>query len=128
VLFSKTKLIVVMDNPIIQTDLAQVLNKLDGKFDSLEAKFDSKFDSLETKFDQKIDKLGEKIDKLDDKIGKLEVGQVETKGNIKALEAQSDQLEKRIGNVEFASRGILIGISVIVLGGFAMFFGMANKF
>ncbi|PSB10759.1 hypothetical protein C7B62_08065 [Pleurocapsa sp. CCALA 161] len=117
-----------MDNPIIQTDLAQVLNRLDGKFDSFEAKFDRKFDSLEAKFDQKIDKLGEKIDKLDDNIGKLEVGQVEIKGNIKVLEAQSDQLDKRIGNVEFASRGILIGISVIVLGGFAMFFGMANKF
>ena len=46
-----------MENPIIQTDLAQVLNKLDSK-----------------------------IDKLDEKIDKLATGQVEIKGDIKALD------------------------------------------
>jgi chromosome segregation ATPase len=116
-----------MDNPTIQTDLGQVLNKLDGKFDSLEEKFDKKFDSLEEKFDKKFDKIELKIDKLGEKIDKLEIDQTEIKGEIKALETKTEQLNIRVGNVEFAVRGVLIGLAVIVLGGFAMFFWMSSK-
>lgn len=94
-----------MDNPIIQTDLVQVLDKLDNKFDRLETK----------------------IDKLDEKIDKLEIGQTEIKGNIKALEVKTEQLDKRMGNVEFGIRGILIGLIVFIFGGFAMFFWTSNK-
>jgi hypothetical protein len=92
------KLIIAMENPTIQTDLAQILNKLDSK-----------------------------IDKLDEKIDKLAIGQVEIKGDIKtldqrlsgeikALDVKTEQLNTRVGNVEFAVRGVLIGIAVIVLG------------
>lgn len=94
-----------MDNPIIQTDLVQVLDKLDSKFDRLEAK----------------------IDKLDEKIDKLEIGQTEIKGNIKALEVKTEQLDKRMGNVEFGIRGILVSLIVVLFGGFAMFFWTSNK-
>ena len=109
-----------MDNPTIQTDLAQILNKLDGK-----------------------------IDRIDDRLGKLEIGQVEIKGEIKALDerlsgqikalderlsgeikaldTKTEQLNTRVGNVEFGIRGVLVGIAVTVLGGFAMFFWMASK-
>ena len=87
-----------MDNPTIQTDLAQILNKLENK-----------------------------IDKLDEKIEKLTIGQTEIKGEIKALDVKTEQLNTRVGNVEFAVRGVLVGLSVVVLGGFAMFFWMFNK-
>ena len=109
-----------MDNPVIQTDLAQILNKLDGK-----------------------------IDRIDDRLGKLEIGQVEIKGEIKALDerlsgqikalderlsgeikaldAKTEQLNTRVGNVEFGIRGVLVGIAVAVLGGLAMFFWMVSK-
>lgn len=87
-----------MDNPTIQTDLAQILNKLENK-----------------------------IDKLDEKIEKLTIGQTEIKGEIKALDVKTEQLNTRVGNVEFAVRGVLVGLSVVVLGGFAMFFWMSNK-
>ncbi len=109
-----------MENPIIQTDLAQILNKLDGKLDKLETKFDEKFDKLETKFDEKFDKLDEKVDKL-------AIGQAEIKGDVKALDVKTEQLNTRVGNVEFAVRGILIGLAVVVLGGFAMFFWMSRR-
>lgn len=98
-----------MDNPTIQTDLAQILNKLDSKIDKLDEKFDAKFD------------------KLDEKIEKLTIGQTEIKGEIKALDVKTEQLNTRMGNVEFAVRGVLIGLAVVVLGGFAMFFWMSNK-
>ncbi|MGL6340087.1 MAG: polyhedral envelope protein [Waterburya sp.] len=109
-----------MDNPTIQTDLAQILNRLENKIDKLDEKIDGKIDKLDEKIDGKIDKLDEKIDKLS-------LGQVEIKGDIKALDVKTDQLNTRVGNVEFAVRGILIGIAVIVFGGFAMFFWMSTK-
>ncbi len=87
-----------MDNPTIKTDLAQILNKLDGK-----------------------------MDKLDEKIDKLTIGQTEIKGEIKALDVKTEQLNTRVGNIEFAVRGVLIGLAVVVLGGFAMFFWMSSK-
>ena len=116
-----------MENPIIQTDLAQVLNKLDSKLDSLEEKFDKKFDSLEEKFDKKLDSLDSKIGKLDEKVDHITIGQTEIKGEIKALDVKTEQLNIRVGNIEFAVRGVLIGIAVVILGGFAMFFWMSNK-
>lgn len=108
-----------MTNPKIETDLAQILNKLD-----------TKFDKLSENVDQKIDKLDIKIDKLEQEVTELKtevkVGFAETKGEIKALNAQVAQLDKRITNSEFTNRGILIGIVVIILGGAAKFFGLVD--
>ena len=86
-----------MTNPKIEFDLADVLNKLDSK----------------------IDKLDGKIDHIQNEVSEI-------KGEIKAFNVKVDQLEKRIGNVEFASRGILIGIGVVILGGLAMVFGLGK--
>ena len=86
-----------MTNPKIEVDIGEILQKLDSK-----------------------------IDKLDGRFNKLEIGQEEIKGEIKALNVKVDQLEKRIGNVEFSSRGILIGIGVVILGGLAMVFGFGK--
>ena len=94
-----------MDNPVIQTDCAEVLKKLDGRFD----------------------KLDNRLDKIDERLNKLEVGQAEIKGDIKALDTKVEQLDKRVGNQEFTSRGILIGIVVIVLGGAAKLFGIVGN-
>lgn len=127
-----------MDNPTIQIDLAQILNKLDKKldnidekFDRLNEKFDGKFDKLEEKFDDKFDRLDkkfdEKFDKLEEKIESLTVGQTEIRGEVKALDIKTEQLNIRAGNVEFAVRSVLIGLTVVVFGGFAMFFWMSSK-
>ncbi|MEO1004549.1 MAG: hypothetical protein AAFW67_01600 [Cyanobacteria bacterium J06638_38] len=98
-----------MDNPVIQTDIADVLGQ-----------------------------INQKLDKIDDRLGKLEVGQAEIKGDlkavdeklsgqIKALDTKVDQLDKRVGNQEFTNRGILIGLIVVILGGAAKFFGMVGN-
>jgi chromosome segregation ATPase len=109
-----------MENPTIQTDLAQILNKLDSKIDKL---------------DEKIDKLaigqveikGE-IKTLDQRLsGEIKTLDQRLSGEIKALDVKTEQLNTRVGNVEFAVRGVLIGIAIIVLGGFAMFFWMSTK-
>lgn len=87
-----------MDNPVIQTDIADVLGQ-----------------------------INQKLDKIDDRLGKLEVGQAEIRGDIKALDTKVEQLDKRVGNQEFTNRGVLIGLIVVILGGAAKFFGMVGN-
>ena len=48
------------------------------------------------------------------------------KGDIKALDTKVEQLDKRVGNVEFSNRGILISLVVAVLGGAAKLFGLGS--
>jgi predicted nuclease with TOPRIM domain len=94
-----------MENPVIKTDLAELLNKLDRRFD----------------------KLDERLDKIDDRLNRLEIGQAEIKGDIKALDTKVDQLDKRVGNQEFTNRGVLVGLIIVILGGAAKFFGIVGN-
>lgn len=81
-----------MTNPIIETDLAEILKEI--------------------KADQK---------KLLEEVGSLKVGQAKLEGKIDALDeklsgrilsvdTKVDQLDKRLANQEFTNRGILIGL------------------
>jgi chromosome segregation ATPase len=105
-----------MENPVIQTNLAELLQKLDGRFDKLD-------DRLE-RIENRLTSLEVNQVKLE---GKLEASIAEIRGDIKALDTKVDQLEKRVGNQEFYNRGILIGIIVIVLGGAAKFLGLISN-
>ncbi len=91
-----------MSNPIIETDLAEILGQIN----------------------QKLDKLTEEVTELKTDV---KVGFAEVKGEIKALDAQVEQLDKRISNSEFTNRGILIGIVVIILGSTAKIFGLIGN-
>lgn len=91
-----------MSNPIIETDLAEILGQIN----------------------QKLDKLSGEVTELKTEV---KVGFAEVKGEIKALDAQVEQLDKRITNSEFTNRGILIGIVVIILGGAAKIFGLVGN-
>ena len=91
-----------MSNPIIETDLAQILGQIN----------------------QKLDKLSEEVSELKTEV---KVGFAEVKGEIKTLDAQVEQLDKRISNSEFTNRGILVGIVVIILGSVAKIFGLIGN-
>ena len=91
-----------MNNPIIETNLAEILGQIN----------------------QKLDKLSEEATELKTE---LKVGFAEIKGEIKTLDARVEQLDKRITNSEFTNRGILIGIVVLVLGGAAKLFGLIGN-
>jgi hypothetical protein len=95
-----------MTNPTIETDLAEILKEI--------------------KIDQK--KLLEELTSLKIEQGKevndLKLGQAKIEGKIDALDVKIDGLDKRIGNQEFLTRGIFVGISLIVLGGAAKLFGL----
>jgi chromosome segregation ATPase len=104
-----------MTNPKIETDLAQIL---------LEIKSDIK--SLDSKIEQRFEKIEQRFDKVDERLNKIEIGQADLKGEIKSLDTKTEQLEKRIGNIEFANRGILVGLVVVILGGAVKLFGSGN--
>ena len=91
-----------MSNPIIETDLAEILGQIN----------------------QKLDKVSEEVTELKTEV---KVGFAEVKGEIKTLDTQVEQLDKRITNSEFTNRGILIGIVVLVLGGAAKLFGLVGN-
>ena len=82
---------------IIETDLKEVLAKID----------------------QKLDKLDSRLDSISKDITDLKVGQPR-------LEEKVDGLSKRLDNQEFLSRGVLIGLIVTILGGFAKLFGFVG--
>lgn len=87
-----------MNNPKIEIDISEILQEI--------------------KTDQK---------KVLEEINNLKIGQSDIRGDIKSLNTKTDQLEKRVGNVEFAVRGVLIGLLIVILGGFAIFFWMGSK-
>ncbi|CCI21179.1 conserved hypothetical protein [Microcystis aeruginosa PCC 9809] len=68
-----------------------------------------------------------KIDKIDERLTKVEIGQSELKGEIKALDerltTEIKGLTARVANQEFTNRGILIALVVAILGGAAKLFG-----
>lgn len=87
-----------MENPVIQTNISEIFGEIKQELKS-----------------------------INERLGKLEIGQAEIKGEIKALDTKVEQLDKRIGNQEFTNRGILVGIVVIVLTGAAKFFGLVGN-
>jgi chromosome segregation ATPase len=102
-----------MSNPIIETDLAEILGHINQKLDKLS----EEVIGLKTKLSEEVTGLKTEV----------KVGFAEVKGEIKALDAQVEQLDKRITNSEFTNRGILIGIVVIILGGAAKIFGLVGN-
>lgn len=94
-----------MTNPIIQVDIAEVLKEI--------------------RDDQKklLEEFGNLKNDQTKEINSLKVGQAKIEGKIDALDVKIDQLDKRVANQEFFSRGIFGGIALIVLGGAAKLFG-----
>ena len=98
-----------MNNPVIETDLAEVLKEIRTD----QRKILEEVNNLKVGQAQ----LEGKIESLDEKLS----------GQIKTLDTKVDQLDKRISNVEFANRGIFIGLVVVIFGGAAKFFGFMGN-
>ena len=105
-----------MSNETVTYSLEAVLTRIEGKIDSLEKLIDDKIDSLENRID-------ERFDKIEDRLTKVEIGQAELKGDIKALDEKINGLTARVAYQEFTNRGILIALVVAILGGAAKLFG-----
>ncbi|MFM7353200.1 MAG: DUF4164 domain-containing protein, partial [Microcystis aeruginosa] len=79
----------------------------------------------------KIDSLqrdvNQKFDKIDERLTKVEIGQSEIRGDIKALDerltTEIKGLTTGVADQEFTNRGIFIALVVAILGGAAKLFG-----
>jgi chromosome segregation ATPase len=101
----------------IETDLKEILDKLDQKierqFTQLEQKMERQFTQLEQKIEQidqkmdrKFDQLDQKIERAQEDINKLQVGQAKIEGDIKALDNKGSVIQP-----------IITGITVAFVGG-----------
>ncbi len=86
-----------MNNPIIQTDLAEVLKKFDARFDKL---------------DNRFDKLDNRFDKLDDRLNKLEVGQARIEEKLESQEKIVTELKTSQKNQIWAL--IILALTAVV--------------
>lgn len=70
--------------------------------------------------------LKEILTKIDQKLETLSRDVTDLKVGVARLEEKVDGLSKRMDNQEFISRGVLIGLIVAILGGFAKLFGLVG--
>ena len=86
--------------------------------------------TLESDLKEILTKIDQKLDTLSRDVTDLKVGQARLEEKVdgleKRLESKLDGLGKRMDNQEFISRGVLIGLIVAILGGFAKLFGFVN--
>ena len=98
-----------MSNETVTYSLEAVLTRIEGKIDSLQRDVNQKFD------------------KIDERLTKVEIGQSEIRGDIKALDerltTEIKALTTRVAYQEFINRGIFIALVVAILGGAAKLFG-----
>ena len=98
-----------MSNETVTYSLEAVLTRIEGKIDSLQRDVNQKFD------------------KIDERLTKVEIGQSEIRGDIKALDerltTEIKGLTTRVAYQEFTNRGIFIALVVAILGGAAKLFG-----
>ena len=91
-----------MSNETVTYSLEAVLTRIDGKIDFLQRD-------------------------VNERLNKLEIGQSELRGDIKALDerltAEIKGLTARVAYQEFTNRVILIALVVAILGGAAKIFG-----
>jgi chromosome segregation ATPase len=98
-----------MAGETVTYSLEAVLTRIEGKIDSFEKRVDERFD------------------KVDERLTKLEIGQADLKGDIKALDEKINGLTARVAYQEFTNRGILIALVVAIIGGAAKVFGFIGN-
>jgi archaellum component FlaC len=79
-----------MAGETVTYSLESVLARIEGKIDSFEKR------------------VNERFDKVDERLTKLEIGQADLKGEVKALDEKINGLTARFAYQEFTNRGILI--------------------
>ena len=93
---------------------------------------------FEQKMDRQFAEVNQKLEKIDDRLNKLEIGQVEISGEIKALDEKLSGeirtldekvsgISKRMDNQEFIDRGILVSVIIALMGGAAKLFDLLPK-
>ncbi len=131
-----------MTNPVVQTDIAEVLGQINAKLDGIgdrlgklevgQAEIKGDIKALDERLSGQIkntdEKLSGQIKATDEKLsGQIKTLDEKVSGQKESSDTKADQLEKRISNQEFFNRIIGGSLVVSILGGIVSFFWMASK-
>jgi chaperonin cofactor prefoldin len=113
---------------IIETELKDVLSKLDQRLDRIEADLTIlKLGQVELKGDIKTldEKVSGDIKTLDEKVsGDIKTLDEKISGDIKTLNEKVSGVSKRLENLEFIIRSVIGGVVVAAVVGFAKYLGL----
>ncbi|MBD2308458.1 hypothetical protein H6G17_23570 [Chroococcidiopsis sp. FACHB-1243] len=76
-----------------------------------------------TRLETKINKISEDVSDIKTNLVRVEAG---LKGEIRVLDEKIDGIAKRVDTQEFINRGVVIGLVLAILGGFAKIFGFVS--
>ena len=122
----------------IETDLKEILGKLDNHLERIDNRFSNlELNQIEIKsgikiLDEKLsgqinaldEKLSGQINALDEKLsGQINALDEKLSGQISTLDEKITGIDKRLDNQEFINRGILVGIILALLAGVVKLFG-----
>jgi chromosome segregation ATPase len=107
----------------IEDILARIEDKMDARFEKL----DARFEKIDRQFERLENKMDTRFAEVDQRLNKLEVGQAELSGDIKALEEKVDGIGRRLDNQEFLNRGVAVAVLAALLAGSAKLFGFLPK-
>jgi septal ring factor EnvC (AmiA/AmiB activator) len=85
---------------IVETDIKEILEKIDRKFDAFAEKVERRLNSLEQD------------------VSTIKTGITRLESDFKVANLKVDGIYKRLDNQEFTSRAILASLMLIVIGGF----------
>jgi septal ring factor EnvC (AmiA/AmiB activator) len=115
------------DPPTLTYTLEEVLTrfeqKVDRQFAEVNQKIDKQFAEVNQKFDKQFAEVNQKLEKIDDRLNKLEIGQAELSGEIKALDQKVGGIDKRLDSQEFVNRGVLVALIAALFSGAVKLFG-----
>jgi predicted nucleic acid-binding Zn-ribbon protein len=89
----------------IETDLKEILDKLDLKMDRQFSQLDLKMDRQFEKIDRHFEKVEQKVDRLQENITELQLGQAKIEGDIKALDNKGSVIQPLITGITVAFVG-----------------------
>jgi chromosome segregation ATPase len=122
----------------IESDLKEILQRFEQRFDKIDQKLDKLSEDVtdlkvgQARIEGEIkavdERLSGQIKAVDERLsGQIKSVDERLSGKIDALEATVSGLDKRVSNQEFTNRGVLIGLIVVILGGAAKFFGIVGN-
>jgi predicted nucleic acid-binding Zn-ribbon protein len=80
--------------------------------------------TVETDLMQILEKMDRKLDTLREDVTEIKINITRLEGEIKTLDIKVDGISKRIDNQEFTSRAILASLVVVIIGTFLKMFGI----
>jgi uncharacterized protein (DUF849 family) len=78
---------------------------------------------IETDLKDILTKIDNRLDRMENDLTEIKINQAETRGEIKVLDEKITGIGKRLENQEFIGRSIFVGVILALLAGAVKLFG-----